>query len=418
MPKALRGTTYVFDYIFAIAKYASDERASELSFDEVHTIIKKYAIRIQGEKEIEKGRRYRDYRKRALDPSFMKEAADKTVTAMVRWGLLERKQPLGTNKREKRYVIRSRLSEIGEALSSGLDRKARLIVFDRILRSEKDSTFNPDILFKIRESIISSGLEENYSLPKEGALQWSSGSFSTRDFKTAIVWFQTLRLINIFDPKILDIKLPQEIYLTSWLATYDELIDFYNKKGEEPKEKTAFVSRNCKEILKTLKAANLEDDSSKLSYSSLFFKFSRHGYQNDSISAYDFDLITIGVKGNSYFLMTPKSSKTEKMYVLLERDATMDDFRNLLTKHYETLKTKWRTPYVWIAPLRSLCCRSLMISDECFDGKLTRLYQQKPEAIEFSKAATGIFRSRVRVFEKPFKLYSNPFRMMRLVEKI
>ncbi len=428
MPKALHGTTYVFDYILAIAQHVFVEKTSHISYDEMYNIMKTFAIRVQVEKEIEAGKRYKDYRKKAQDPSFLREAADKTVAAMTLWGMLERYSVVGSSgKKEKRYRANRRLYEIGEAILSKKADKARIIIFDRILRSEEESEFTPQTLTRIRDSTISSEFTEfktNYALPDQGVIPWSAGfvrnNFQTSpiDFKLIISWFQELRILNVFNPRIIGIKMPQEIYLTAWIATDEELTDFYNQIIEGRRDFNSFASQNCLRLLEIIGAVEVNGDridpasgnSLKINENSLV--------KNSLVDPYDSKLVLVRERDKSRYLISATPKQVGRMFMIVEKDVNMGIFRLILSKYYNILKKTWKTPYVWISPLRALCCRSIMISDECFDLKLTQLYEEKPEAIEFSKAATGIFRSRVRIFEKPFKLYNNPFRMVRLVENL
>jgi len=300
-------------------------------------------------------------------------------------------------------------------------------LFDRILRTERESEFTPQTLMKIRNSTIPSEsleLKTNYSLPYDGTIPWSSSFVRSNfeatsiDFKLIISWFQQLRILNIFNPLIVDIKAPQEIYLTAWIATEGELAQFYDQVQKGKQELSSSVSQNCARLLEIIEAVKVKDGLLEANSGNSLKISENLRIRNSLINPYNPNLFLIGEKGKSRYLITSPAKQIERMFVLAEKDASMIAFRSILTKFYVILKKKWKTPYVWISPLRALCCRSIMISDERFDQKLTQLYEAKPEAIEFSKAATGIFRTRVRIFEKPFKLYNNPFRMIRLVENI
>lgn len=425
MPKALHGTTYVFSYIFAIARFVYEERLTSISFDEMHRRIKKFAIDVQVAKEIEAGKKWRDYRKKAQEATFMREAADKTITAMVRWGFLERPTPGETGKkREREYYVKPRLHAIGQELVQERLQKARLLIFDRILQSERDTAFAPQLLVKIRDAHTISELGREYALPADGVIQ-STPAFVRNslkigqiDFNMTISWFQALKFLNVFDPKVLDTKLPQEIYLTAWLATEEELSSFYRKITSGNTETKSFTELNCMKLLEIIEAIRVENGQFiPLMGESLKIRENKNVQQSLN-DPYVSNLTLIGDTPRFQGLATTDMKDVRNVYYLFPRQISTGTFAGILRKYYETLRIKWKSPYVWISPLRALCCRSLMIDDDYFDGMLTQLYKQRPEAFEFSKAATGIFRKRVRVFEKPFKLYGNPFRMVRLVEHL
>jgi hypothetical protein len=425
MYKALHGTQYIFDYLFAIARVVCYEDLATITFDDIHRIIKKLAISLQTTKEIEAGKKWRDYRKKALEPTFMKEATDKTIAAMILWGYLERPSPTEKSSRKERwYYVRPSLLKIGEAILKEKLHKAKLMLFNSILQSERESAFTPQLLTRIRDSSTKSELEKEYKLPTDGVIQWSTHfvrnhlKISQLDFKNIISWYQELGFLNVFDPKILDINLPKEIYLTIWLATDGELSSYYDKIVEGKAQIKSFADIHCMSLLENIKAIRLENDHPK-PLMGKFLEIDKNQLIQESLrNPFESKLILIGEKSRFRGIVTTEVKQMEKIYLLFPKQVTLDDFSETLKKHYDILRVKWKSPYVWISPLRALCCRTLMITDSSFDDMLIQLYEREPEALEFSKAATGIFRKRVRVFEKPFKLYGNPFRMIRLVKNI
>jgi len=425
MPKALHGTTHVFDYIFAIANFVYNEKLSKISFDEIHKIIKKVAIAAQTTREIEAGKKWRDYRKKAQEKTFMREAADKTVSAMILCGFLKRPaQQEKSEKKERWYYVKPELHVLGEELSQKRLRNARLMVFDHTLQSERDSAFTPDLLVKIRDSKKKSGEKlSEYNLPAEGVFE-ETPYFVRNYLKVSLVdwtmityWCQELSLLNVFNPRILDIKLPEEVYLTVWLASAHELSSFYDRVSAGDPEIRSFADLNCARLLETIRAVRPENGR-LIPLAGPQFEVSENQFILKSVdNPYASELILVGERSKFRGLVRGGLKEFENIHLFHPKYISSDTFAETLKRHYHTLRTQWKTPYVWIAPLRSLCSRALMVSDENFDNMLTDLYKAKPEAIEFSKAATGIFRKRVRVFEKPFKLYGQPFRMIRLVDR-
>jgi hypothetical protein len=292
------------------------------------------------------------------------------------------------------------------------------------LHSEKDSAFTPDMLVKIRDSKMEppEGLSE-YDLPTDGIFVQTPSLIANHlevsqvDFTMIAYWCQELNLLNVFNPRILEVKLPEEVYLTVWLASADELVSFYDRVLAGDFEIGSLAELNCAKLLEAMKAIRIENGR-LIPLAGPRFEISENQLSLKSLEdPYAAELIMIGEKSKSRCLLRRELKGFERIHFLCPRCTSGDAFAETLKKYYHTLRTKWKTPYVWISPLRALSCRALMISDEDFDSMLTDLYKSKPEAIEFSKAATGIFRIRVRIFEKPFKLYGQPFRMIRLVER-
>lgn len=425
MPKALHGTSHVFAYIFAIAGAVQDERLSQIAFDEIHEIIKRVAIAMQTTREIESGKRYRDYRKMAQEKAFMREATNKTVQAMILWGLLRRLATVEGRKKERLYYIEPKLHTIGEQLSQKRLRKARLIIFDRILDSERDSAFTPDLFIRIRDSsLISEGELSEYDLPTDGVFKMTPNLLRNYlkvgqvDFRMITYWCEELNLLNVFNPRILDIKSPQEVYSTVWLASTDELSSLYERVVSGDPEIRSFGDLNSAKLLELLKAVRSENGHLVPLVGSRFRVSENRTIIESVEEPYTSELIVIGEKGKSRGLIHEELKGSENIYLFSSRNVSIETFTSVLKKHYQSLRIRWKTPYVWISPLRALCCRTLMIGDEDFDIRLTHLYKASPEAFEFSKAATRAFRTRVRLFEKPFKLYGQPFRMIRLVDKL
>jgi len=424
MPKALHGTTHIFDYILALASVAHNERLGRITFDEIHRIIKKVAIATQTTREIQAGKKWKDYRKMALEKTFMRTAAKKTASAMVIWGFLKRPTPNErTAKTERWYYVRSELQDLGKELSQKRLRKARLMMFDHILQSERESAFTPDLMARIRDSKTKYQEElSEYNLPTEGVLAQTPNliknylKVSQVDLTMITYWCQELNLLNIFNPRILDVRLPEEVYLTVWLASANELSSFYSRVVARDLEMRSFSDLNCAKLLEAMNAVRIENGDT-IPLAGPQFDISENPFTLKSFDdPYASELIVIGEKPKFRGLVRGRLKEFEDTYLLCSRHISKDTFCEKLKKYYHTLRAKWKTPYVWISPLRALCCRALMVSDEDFDNMLTNLYKEKPEAIELSKAATGIFRTRVRLFEKPFKLYGQPFRMIRLVE--
>ena len=424
MPKALHGTSQVFAYIFAIARAVYGERLSQITFDEIHRTIRKVAIAMQTTREIEAGKRYKDYRKMAQERTFMRAAADKTVSAMILWGFLKRPAPRDRGKKERWYYIEPELYSLGETLSQNRLRRAGLMVFDRILDSERDSAFTPDLLVRIRDSrAISEEKLSEYNLPTDGVFTNTPSlvrnylKVGQVDFRMITYWCKELNLLNEFNPRILDIKSPHEVFLTMWLASTNELSSFYNRVVVGDPEIRSFGDLNCARLLELIKAVRAENNH-LVPLSGSQFEASENQSIIRSVEApYTSELIVVGEKSKFRGLISGELEGFKNIYLLTSRHISNETFASTLKNHYQTLRTKWKTPYVWISPLRALCCRTLMIGDEDFDDMLTSLYKANPEAMEFSKAATRIFRTRVRLFEKPFKLYGQPFRMIRLVEQ-
>jgi len=423
--KSLHGTTYVFDYITAISKTIHDESLSSITFDEIHHIIKTFAIRVQATREIEAGKKWRDYRKKSQEPAFMREAADKTVSAMIRWGFLEGSPQAGkARKIERSYRVKPRLQAIGHAVFSGEFREAKLMIFDRILRMEKESAFTPQLLVKIRDSTTKSIAETEYGLPTEGVIQFSAVLLKSKlgvgqvDFRMIVSWFEELELLNGFNPRVLDVKEAEEIYPTSWVATEAELLSFYSQVAKGNYKTESLRDLSCSRILEAIGALKSENDQPIVVSGEQFKVRECSAVKNSLLDPYGSKLVLIGEGLKFQGLISREIRAVDNMYLLLPTQPSFESFVKTLSKYYNVLRMKWKTPYVWISPLRALCCRSLMISDELFDDLLTQFYKRTPESMEFSKSATGIFRKRVRIFEKPFKLYGNPFRMIRLVENV
>jgi hypothetical protein len=424
VPKALHGTTHIIDYTFALANVVHDERLSRITFDQIHKVIKRVAIAKQTAREIEAGKKWRDYRKKSLEKTFMREAAEKTASAMVRWDFLKRPTPKERSGKEERwYFVRPELNVLGEKLSQKRLQEASLMIFDSILRSERDSAFTPALLIQIRDSKIKSQEQLlEYSLPSEGVIEETPGYLRNYlkvgqiDFSMITYWCQELSLLNVFNPKILDIKLPEQVYLTVWFASLSELSSFYDKVFAGDMRIRSFSDLNCAKLLEKIEAVRVENGR-LTAMAGPRFEIRENRFIRTSIKdPYLSELILIGEKSRFRELVRKDLEEFVNIHLLSPRHISTEAFVDTLRKYYGTLKSKWRTPYVWIAPLRSLCSRALLTSDEDFDNMLTNFYKTNLDTVEFSKAATGIFRKRVRVFEKPFKLYGQPFRMIRLVE--
>lgn len=267
MPKALHGTSHVFAYIFAIARAVHGERLSQITFDEAHKIIRKVAIAMQTTREIEAGKRYKDYQKMALERAFMRVATDKTVNAMILWGFLKRPAQRDHGKKERGYNIEPELYILGEKLSQNRLRSAGLVLFDRILASERDSAFTPDLLVRIRDSrAISEEKLSEYNLPTDGVFTNTPNlvrnylKVGQVDFRMITYWCKELHLLNEFNPRILEIRSPHEVYLTMWLASTDELSSFYNRVVVGDPEIRSFGDLNCARLLELTKAVRAEDN--------------------------------------------------------------------------------------------------------------------------------------------------------------
>jgi hypothetical protein len=423
--RALHGTTYVIDYILAVANVAFSEKCDKISYEDIHKIIKDVAIKAQIAQEIDAGKRYHDYRKKSQeDENFMREAADKTVSAMITWGLMERiPSEAKETKKARRYHVKQTLHAIGQETNRSQTDAARLILFDRMLRSEKETAFNIDFFLKIRDSHSSSNVSVEFKLPDEGVILWSAANLrnnfeiSQPDFNILTVWCKQLGLLNIFDPKALEITGPKEVYLSVWIASVSELAAYCEKGTPASRTDVSSVDKNCDKILKKI-GATYDNQNNIVTLCGFPLDISNNEFVlrnlNTSLSS---DLLVVGErKKTQQLIFNKKMANFEKVYLILRKQPSLDEFTKTLIQNYNQLKITLKTPYVWISALRSLCARSLQITDKQFDDFLVQYYRLKPEAMEFSKAATGYFRRRVRIFEKPFKLYEQTFRMIRLVD--
>jgi hypothetical protein len=354
----------------------------------------------------------------------MWEAADKTISAMVHWGLIERipseeKIP----RKGKRYQIKPILLTIAQETNRQQTYASRLLLFDRVLRSEKDTAFNIGFFLKIRDSQFSSEVSNELNLPKTGVILSTANNLrmylgiSQLDFNILTSWCKQVGFINIFDPKSLEISSPKEVYLTVWIASVSELTSYYNRLISGRDIENSYLNKNCEMILEHLNYLR-NGKTNFIHQASQTLDIRNNEILLKSLnSPFQSDLLILGEKNkNQKILLNHKIPNSEEIYLFLRKQLSLDDFVKELRNNYNKLKIRFKTPYVWIAPLRSLCARSLQITDKQFDDLLVQYYRSKPEAMEFSKAATGFFRRRVRIFEKPFKLYGQTFRMIRLVE--
>jgi len=411
------------EYIVAISQLALRMKDHAFTFPQIHNIVLRRATEIQKMKTIEAGKAWRDYDKQAKSPSFLRMAAKKTIRAMIRWGLL-------AQKKEELYAATNDLLEIGKYVSERKEPDFRRQILDNMIRNEPELSFSPSrYLIPIRDFILpvsfSAELEDlplEEAFPRHAPIVKRVLKVNMVDFGIMSIWGQFFNFTNEFSPKIIDVEDVKQIYLTCWIASLAELDRVYKVVLENGKVALSdiqleSIGGSLKHSLAILKERNWIDiKQGMVRVKTSVFRASILGRAAKELTVTDAIMISEDDEGRGIEIR--ENLNPSKVFVILPRKVSEQRFNTSLMKHHQFLQRMLKSPYVWISQLRALCCRELGIQDQIFDEALTASYQKCPEKFEFSMIGGDVTRGRFRPFGKPFRLYNQTFRMLRLEDSL
>jgi hypothetical protein len=445
---AVTGISHI-EYILPIASYAFTEKKDTISIEEILSIVRNEAIKREKEKALAIGKFWQDYEKKmAKKRSFLQGITTSLILAMKKWGLIKEIEPRRT------FQVLSALFDIGNFNLIGDLERAKLYLYELILKSKKEKPFEPlNFLMKIRdnkleeiEAVIKRGDEEIVEIFKVPYLEgrvYNDNRFvckvletNFRSFDIMKDWGRFFELIDTYeevpisiDAKNGKIEYPKyEVFLTKVVCTIDEAHKFLEfAKEKNVASITDFIDNFKKSkyatisILHNLKALNLIE-----------YKEGRIIASNSGLSIQKIEELVKAVfegimlrKGflvvdspeDKAVLLEPSSRiNVDPRYslIMFNPSWSLTDFERTIKEFYDRLTGGMHYRYVWIPLLRKEVCRELRIHSSMFDSLLSKLKDEKPESIEFAKAAGNITRIMLKKFDKPFKYKGEIFRMMRI----
>ncbi len=448
MGKAVTGISHI-EYILPIASYAFTEKKNVLKIDDIFNIVRSEAIKREKEKALAIGKFWQDYDKKiAKKKNFLQGITTSLILAMKKWGLMKETEPKGNFQVLQPLLIIGNLNSVGDL------EKAKLYLYELILKSKKEKPFEPlNFLMKIRDNVVekiealfmknAEEKVESFHVPRLEGRAYNDNLFvrkilgtNFRSFDIMKDWGRFFELLETYEevPISVDreyekIKYPKyEVFLTKILCTVDEMYKFLEFTKESSSVSITDLMDNFKKskyavisILHNLKVLNMiEYREGKIIASNI-------GLSIQNVEQL-LKVIYEGIRLKKGFLVV---DSPEDKAVLLEfsHDINVDpsyllvifnsswslaDFEKTVRDVYDNLTGGMHYRYVWIPLLRKEVCRELRIHGSMFDHLLSRLKEEKPENIEFAKAAGNITRKMLTKFDKPFKFKGEIFRMLRI----
>ena len=386
---ALVGSTFTPSYAVSIARKVVQEDYPEISREKIQMMIQEQAVNDQGSREIETGRKWRDYEKKKGSKTFMFQATRKTVQSMVKWGLLE-----VADAKSSLYRPTDDMKDLG-SIGQKDEQSAIAKLYVLSMRGGPSATLSPiHDLIPIRENEIAmSEPMRQVGLPTKEVVILDSSirnvlARSLFDSEILAQWGQYYALLNIIDFSVVNHDYAPQMHLTTWVSTIAEL------QGETD-SKTATTHRRA--ILKALNLSSWNEQAAAL-------------LRKRSLAL---RTIVVSEDNKNWSKDDPYVGFPEKVSVIVQRLPSRDDFRDSLKIIYNYLLSLSPSQYVWITALRALVCRRLMVSERTFDDLLVAFYNENPDRIEFSTTAGSLSR-KLRRFDKAFSLYGQRYRMVRL----
>ena len=385
--KAIVGSTYTPQYVLSIANEIVQRNSQELTDWQIQELIQRQAMEDQREREIQTGRKWRDYQKRQGTKEFMYRATRKTIRPMLAWRLL---QPIGDGK----YHATKDLVDLGESRLKSYSDAVKLL-YGITLRSDRTASLSPtEDLIPIRDSSASSkavvpGVEmdmKSVLLMEKSILKNTIGR-SVFDSDILLSWGQFFGLLNAFDPSTLGLEGAKQMFPSFFVATIAEL----QKSTGNPNDRHDIVY--LRNALKSHSSSDLGKALTSMTPEGWWVVSEDERSRGQVMEIMDLD--------------------PAKVTVLAPRKPQPKDFDRAMKESYCWLLKSAATPYVWITSLRNLVCRLLLISGQTFDDSLRSMYDDNPDSLDFSTTAGSLTR-RLRRFEKAFSLYGQKYRMIRL----
>jgi hypothetical protein len=416
------------EYILEISKAALDAREHALTFPQIHNIIVQKAIEIQRMKTIDAGKAWRSYDKQAFSPTFMKVAATKTIRAMISWGLFEKE---GKNT----YVASEDLLEIGKSVLERREISYKRHIIQNMIRNDSELVFTPSrYLIPIRDFRLPARLLKGLEyFPSEEAFPRTSLDVkrilevNMVDFDMMSTWGQFFNFTNEFNPKILDVEGAKQIFLACWIASVADLAHVYkmiSRSGEvaESDSRGALTNKaleHSKTILEELgliQAHEIQQIRARTEVKTSNRRTPTPRTLAEQLKETDGIIVSEDERARGIWIR--EDVNPAKVFVILPRKVSDQVFTVSIVKYYRHLKEGLGSPYVWVSQLRAMCCRELGIQDQVFDESLMHTYSKQPDKFEFSMIGGDASRGKIRPFGKPFRLYDQIFRMVRLEDHL
>jgi hypothetical protein len=448
MGKAVTGISHI-DYIFPIATYVNMQSKDSVTKEEILYIVREEAKRREKEKALATGKFWQDYEKKLLKKKrFLEGITNSLILAMRKWGLIRESATNGV------FRVLPALHDIGMLNVTHKVEMAKIRLYDLILKSKKESPFEPsNLLLQIRNNLLdkieaiiekekNKQIIESFSIPYLEGRAYNDNIFvrkklgtNFRSFDIMKDWGSFFELLDVYEEIPISninvkgrILYPKyEVFLTKVISTVKEMIQFLEFVREKSKPLTINDFQNqfryskyvTVSILHNLKALDLiEYEEENIRISSMV----QSTRDAKDLTKTIFNEIT--PRGGLIVLDSPKEKAVLSefcreidptyMFVMMNPSWKLDDFEKVLRASYNRFTGGLGYRYTWIAKLRKEVCRELRIHSSMFDSFLCRLAEEKPDIIEFSKAAGDVTRRMLTKFDKPFKFKESVYRMVRI----
>lgn len=446
MGKAVTGISHI-EYIFPIATYANMQNKEILTKEEILGIVRKEAIKREKEKALAIGKLWQDYEKKiARKKSFLKGITKSLILAMRKWGLIE---DSGT---KESFQVLPPLLEIGKLNLMGDIERAKIRLYELILISKKEIPFQPfNFLMRIRNNVLDEieviikkndkKIVKRFDVPYLEGRAYNDNLFvykklgtNFRSFDIMTYWGYFFELLDTYEKIPTSIKEPgkvvcpkYEVFLTKVISTIDEMDQFLEFLKEESKplliddfqnrfRYSKYATISVLHNLRTLRLIEFKEGKISISDKAL----SIHDVKELTKSIFekittDEGLIVLDSPEDKAILSRfTNNINPNYTLVMLTPSWSLEDFEKSIRSAYNRLTGGMAYRYTWIFKLRKEVCRELRIHSSLFDSFLCKLKEEKPEIIEFAKAAGDVTRRMLTRFDKPFKFRGNIFRMIRI----
>jgi hypothetical protein len=447
MGRAVTGISHI-EYIFPIATYVHMQNKDSITKEEILSIVREEAIRREKEKALALGKFWQDYEKKlAKKKSFLKGITDSLILAMRKWGLIE------DARTKEIFQVLPPLRDIGKLNSMTEVEKAKIRLYELILRSKKETPFEPfNLLMQIRNNVLDEieaivkrdhkKIIERFQVPYSEGRVYNDNFFvykklgtNFRSFDIMTDWGYFFELLDTYETSPILIKEAKrrvlypkyEVFLTKVISTINEMNQFL----EFAKEKTEPLSINdFQDKFKYSKYATISVLHNLKALDLLEYKEEKIGISSKALSIQDVKELTkaifekITTRGGLIILDAPEEKAVLSTFstninpnytlIMLNPSWSLEDFEKSIRSAYDRLTKGMVYRYVWISKLRKEVCRELRIHSSTFDSFLCKLGEEKPEIVEFAKAAGDVTRRMLTKFDKTFKFRGNVYRMIRI----
>ena len=447
MGRSVTGISHI-DYILPIAAYARGR--NQISESEILQIVRKEAVKREKQKALFAGKFWIDYEKKLRsEKRFLKGITNSLILAMRKWQLIKDTDMKGLFRIGEPLVD---LSKLDTTTNNG-SRHAKLLLYNSVLQSGKESLFNPSsFLISIRDNAVSKihalcstnggRITKELEIPYVEGRAYNDHYFvytklgtNFRSFDIMRDWGYLFGFLNDYDTistavekgeKILYPK--YEVYLTKVVSSLHEKIqvlkhlhslntplavdDFQNILGMN-KYAVVCVIHNLKflDLVSYEKERAFLDERARNTISGMQRNTELLSFLCKEIIRKGALLVSDDPRRRGV-LANFNDLDPEHAFMFADPSWEMSDFEKALKEAYVSLTGGKTYRYTWIPILRQKVCRKLRIHNDTFDSLLSLLFEQKPEMIEFSKAAGDVTRRMLRRFKKPFKLRGRTYRMI------